>query len=312
MPTILVALLINASVFSINGIGEDLSVFKTPFIENTRIGQVGFTMNPEYTLLSEDGDYRGVFWTNPLKLQLSAPLVSGFSVMVGNLERFSQSYDIYLQDSSLQIHALGEGGIEEVYGGINKRLGAFDIVATGSYLYGNAWEIWTYAISGYSLIDTFTYRYRGRIFNFGLKHRYFSVAYEGLSRLRMTKVDIDTLLIDLPERLSVSIRPPIGKWGIGVMYERSFWSDEIYTSPNRFRVSARRGTLGFAYFYNPWYINDVIEHGIDLDFRIPLRNVGSAQIRMTLALRQRDELREFKIAPSLTLVLNELFVRRRK
>jgi hypothetical protein len=33
---------------------------------------------------------------------------------------------------------------------------------------------------------------------------------------------------------------------------------------------------------------------------------------MTIALRQRDGLREFKFAPSLTLVLNELFARRRK
>ena len=312
MSGILITFLINASVFTINGIGEDLSVFGTPFIENTALGQVSFTVNPEYTLLSEGGEYRGVFWTNPLKFHLSAPVVSGFSVTVGNLERFSQSYDIYLQDSSLQIHGLGEGGIEEVYAGINKRLGAFDIVATGSYLFGNAWEIWTYSIGGYGLVDTFTYRYRGRIFNFGLKHRFFSVAYEGLSRLRMTKVEQDTLLIDLPERLSVSLSPPIGEWGIGLMYERSFWSDENYTSPHRFRVSAKRGAVGLAYFYNPWYINDVTEHGIDLDLRIPLRNVGSAQIRMTVALRQRDELREFKFAPSLTLILNELFVRRRK
>jgi hypothetical protein len=312
MLTALVAILINASVFSINGIGEDLSVFQTPFIENTTLGQVGFTMNPEYTLLNEAGEYRGVFWTNPLNLHLSVPVVSGFSVTVGNLERLSQSYDIYLQDSSLLIHALGEGGVEEVYAGINKRLGAFDIVATGSYLFGNAWEIWTYSIGGYSLVDTFTYRYRGRIFNVGLKHKFFSVAYEGLSRLRMTTVEVDTLLIDLPERLSMSLHPPVGEWGLCLMYERSFWSDESYKSPHRFRLSAKRGPAGFAYFYNPWYINGVIEHGIDLDFRIPLRNVGSAQIGMTIALRQREGLREFKFAPSLTLVLNELFARRRK
>ena len=312
MLAILVTLLINASVFTINGVGEDLSVFQTPFIENTAIGQVGFTMNPEYTLLNEEGEYRGVFWTNPLNLDLSVPVVSGFSVTVGNLERFSQSYDIQLQDSSLLIHALGEGGIEEVYAGVNKRLGPFDIIATGSYLFGNAWEIWTYSIGGYSLVDTFTYRYRGRIFDLGLKHDFFSVSYEGLSRLRMTGVEEETLLIDLPERLSISLNPPIGKWGLSLMYERSFWDDEIYRSPHRFRLSAKRGAAGVAYYYNPWYIDGVTEHGIDLDFQIPLRNVGSAQIRMTLALRQRDGLREFKIAPRLTLVLNELFARRRK
>jgi hypothetical protein len=312
MSAIIFAFLVNASVFSIDGIGEDLSVFHTPFIENTTLGQIGFTIYPEYTLLNEGGDYRGVFWTNPLRFHLRAPVVSGFSVTVGNLERFTQSYDIYLRDSSLQVHALGEGGIEEVYAGINKRLGVFDIIATGSYLFGNAWEIWTYSIGGYSLVDTFTYRYRGRIFNFGLKHELLSIAYEGLSRLRMTKVEVDTLLIDLPERLSVILSPRVSGWQLGIMYERSFWSEDIYTSPNRFRLSAKRGTLGFAYSYNPWYINDITEHAIDLDVGIRLRNVGSAQVRMTFALRQRDGLREFKFAPGLTLVLNELFARRRK
>jgi hypothetical protein len=312
MLSILMAFLVNASIFSINGIGEDLSVFRTSFIEKTEIGQVGFTLNPEYTLLNEDGDFRGVFWTNPLKLFLSAPLISGFSIMVGNLERFSQSYDIYLEDSSLQVHALGEGGIEEVYAGINKKLGTFDIVATGSYLFGNAWEIWTYSIGGYTLVDTFSYRYRGRIFNFGLRHNLFSIAYEGLGRTRMSETEGDTVTIDLPQRLSIGCFPRAGKWGLGVMYEHSFWSDEMYTSPNRFRVSAKRGAVGFAYYYNPWYINDVTEHGLDFGFQIPLRNVGSAQIRMTCALRQKDGLREFKFAPSLNFVLNELFARRRK
>ncbi len=312
MVAALIIVLINASVFSINGIGEDLSIFRVPFLERTSIGQIGFTLNPEYTLLNEEGDNRGIFWTNPLKFSISAPVVSGFSIMAGNLERYSQSYDIYLQDSSLQIHALGEGGIEEVYGGFSKDLGPFQIAATGSYLFGNAWEIWKYEISGYTLIDTFLYRYRGRIFNFGLKHELFAVAYEGLGRTRMIKLEEDTVHIDLPQRLSVLFSPRIGRWNIGLMYGHSFWDDEAYNSPNRFRVSARRGALAAAYFYNPWYVDGVTEHGIEFDYRIPLRNVGFAQLRMTCAMRDRDGLREFKFAPSLTLVLNELFVRRRK
>jgi hypothetical protein len=309
---ILIALLVNASVFSINGIGEDLSIFRTPFLEQTGIGQIGFTLNPEYTLLHEAGDYRGVFWTNPLKLAISVPMIRGFSIMVGNLERYSQNYDIYLEDSSLQIHALGEGGIEEVYAGLNKKLGAFDVVATGSYLFGNAWEIWTYNIGGYTLIDTFYYRYRGRIFNLGLKHKLVSIAYEGFGTTRMIKVEEDTVNINLPQRLSILVSPQIGKWRVGLMYGHSFWSDEMYNSPNRFRISAKNGAVGFAYYYNPWYANDVTEHGVDFDLGIPLRNVGSAQLRITCAMRQKDGLREFKFAPSLTLVLNELFVRRRK
>ena len=128
----------------------------------------------------------------------------------------------------------------------------------------------------------------------------------------MSETEGDTVTIDLPQRLSIGCFPRAGKWGLGVMYEHSFWSDEMYTSPNRFRVSAKRGAFGLAYCYNPWYINDVTEHGLDFGFQIPLRNVGSAQIRMTCALRQKDGLREFKFAPSLNFVLNELFARRRK
>ena len=54
------------------------------------------------------------------------------------------------------------------------------------------------------------------------------------------------------------------------------------------------------------------EYSVDVDYAIPLRRVGSALLRMTLAMRDKDGLREFKIAPKLTFVLNELFTRRRK
>jgi len=312
MMSILVAFLINASVFSVNGIGEDLSVFRAPFLKAINIGQLGFTINPEYTLLAQDGDYRGIFWTNPLKFAISAPLLGGFSIMAGNLERFSQNYDIYVRDSSLQIHALGEGGIEEIYAGINKRLGNFDIVATGSFLFGNAWEIWNYTISGYTIVDTFLYRYRGRIFNVGVKHGLFSVAYEGFGQTRMIKLEQDTVMIDLAQRLTVGLYPRIGQWSLGLLYGHSFWNNDNYDSPHRFRIQALRGPLGVALMYNPWYIKDVNEYGVDVDYAIPLRNVGSAQLRMTIALRERDGVREFKFAPQLTLVLNELFARRRK
>jgi hypothetical protein len=120
------------------------------------------------------------------------------------------------------------------------------------------------------------------------------------------------MMLDLPERLSIGFTPKLGKWGLGLVYERSFWDDEMYDSPNRFKISARRGSTGFAYFYNPWYVRDVIEHGIEFDVGIPLRRVGSAHLRLTCALRERDGLREFKFAPSIRFVLNELFARRRK
>lgn len=312
MTSIFLAFLLNASVFSVNGIGEDLSVFRAPFLKTTTIGQLGFSIEPEYTLLAQDGDARGIFWTNPLKFKVSAPMVAGFSILAGNLERFSQSYDVYVQDSSLQIHALGEGGIEELYAGLNKRLGNFDIVATGSFLFGNAWEIWNYSISGYTIVDTFLYRYRGRIFNFGVRHSLFSVAYEGLGRTRMIKLEQDTVMIDLPQRLSIGAYPRVGKWSFGLVYGHSFWNNDNYDSPHRFRISANRGALGIAFMYNPWYIKDVNEYGVDVEYAIPLHNVGFAQLRMNVALRERGGVREFKFAPQLTLVLNELFVRRKR
>ena len=309
---ILIALLISGSVFSIEGIGRDLSTFRTPFLETQGIGQIAFTLNPEYTLLNQEGDFRGIFWTNPLKLSIAIPVVSGFTVMAGNLERFDQTYNIYLRDSTLRIHALGEGAVEEVYAGVNKNVGPVDIVATGSYLFGTAWEIWKYSISGYSIVDTFLYRYRGRIFNLGIRHTIFSVSYEGFGELRMVKLEEDTIMIDLPQRLLIGVHPKIGKWPLGIFYEHSFWNDTVYNSPHRFKVSTRRGVFGVACYIDPWYIRDVTEYGFDVSYAIPLRNVGSAQLKMAFTLRQKDGLREFQFAPKLTFVLNELFVRRRK
>jgi hypothetical protein len=310
--TALLVLLINASIFSVNGIGEDLSAFRMPFLRTKDIGQIGFTIDPEYTMLNQDGDFRGVFWTNPVKLSLSVPVVHGFTIMVGNFERFNQSYDVYLQDSSLQIHTIAEGGIEELYAGLNKSIGPVDIVLTGSYLFGNAREIWRHSISGYTIVDTFSYRYRGRIFNVGLRHSLFSIGYEGFGRTRMIKLEEDTLFIDLPQRISIGVQPRIGQWSTGLTYEHSVWEQDNYASPHRFRVSAQRGVLGIGISYNPWYIKHVTEYSVDVDYAIPLRRVGSALLRMTLAMRDKDGLREFKIAPKLTFVLNELFTRRRK
>jgi hypothetical protein len=313
MISILLAFLMNASVFSIGGIGEDLSAFRVPFLRRDNITRIGFAINPEYTLLNQSGDYRGVFWTNPLKFSLSVPVTHGFSVMVGNLERYNQCFDVYLQDSALQVHALGEGGIEELYAGLNKRLGPFDLILTGSFLFGNAWEIWTYNIGAYSIVDTFFYRYRGQIFSIGLKHNMFSVFCEGLGQVRMIHLpEEDTAMIDLPQRLSVGLYHRIGDWPLGIVYEHSFWQDNLYNSPNRFKLMASRNALGLAYYFNPWYLDDVSEHAIEVDFAMPLRNVGVINVKMGFALRSKDGLREFKFVPKLTFVLNEIFARKRK
>lgn len=309
---ILLTFLINASIFSIGGIGEDLSVFEPRFVERSRFARLGFTINPEYMLLNESGAFRGVFWTNPIKMSLSVPLPMGFGVMVGNRERFNQCFDVYLEDSTLQIHAVGEGGIEEIFAGLSKQLGPLDLVTTGSFLFGSAWEIWSHSIGAYSLVDTFSYRYRGRIFTFGLKHDLFSVAFESFGEVRKIYVPEDTAMIDLPERLMVGVHPRIDEWSFGLLYERSFWSSDEFNSPNRIKVSLDRGSIGFSYYFNPWYLNDVAEHGLSAALSLPLRNVGSIDVEMDIAMRVRDELRELSISPKLTLVLNELFALRRK
>ncbi|UCD19560.1 MAG: hypothetical protein JSU64_00020 [candidate division WOR-3 bacterium] len=317
MTALLLTCLIGSSAFSIAGIGEDLSIFRMPFVRRDNVTRIGFTLSPEYALLSQSGEYRGVFWTNPFKISFSVPISHGFSLVLGNLERYNQCFDIYRQDSALQVHALGEGGIEEIYGGLNKQLGPFDVMVTGSFLFGNTWEIWTYNIGAYSLVDTFNYRYRGRIFSIGFRHNIFAVAYEGLGELRMVYIGEDTTVIELPQRLSIGIYPRIGEWPLGIVYERSFWQsdawhDSTYCSPHRFKLMARRNAFGLAYYFNPWYIDGVSEHGIEVDFAVPLRNVGVANAKMGFAMRARDGLTEFKFVPKLTFVFNEIFARRRK
>jgi hypothetical protein len=310
--SIIIAFLINASIFSIGGIGEDLGIFHDPFMQGSHLARLGFTVSPEYMLLHDSGDFRGVFWSNPIKLSLAVPLIHGFGVMVGNRERFNQCFDVYLEDSSLQIHALGEGGVEELYAGLSKRLGDFELATSGSFLFGSAWEIWTHSIGSYSLVDTFSYRYRGRIFSFGLKHELFSVVYESFGRVRMIYMPEETTMIDLPERLSVGIYPKIAGWPLGAVYEHSFWSDTTFESPNRFKVFMNRSNVSLTYYFNPWYFNDVTEHGLVFEFGIPLRNIGSVSILMDFAMRSRDGLRELLVKPQLTFVLNELFALRRK
>lgn len=312
MLNILSALLINASVFSIGGLGEDMSVFRVPFLSRDNITRVGFVLDPEYTVLNRAGEYRGVFWTNPMKLSLAVPVTRGFSFMIGNLERFNQCFDVYLQSGALQVHAVGQGGIEEVYAGLSKTAGPIDLVATGSYLFGSAREIWTYSIESYLLVDTFSYQYQGRIFNLGLRHRVFSVFFEGLGEVNKIDLPSDTMAMDLPERLSIGISLPIRDLPVGFVLEHSFWSDAQYDSPNRFKAMVSRGGLGFAYYYNPWYLGGVSEHAVDVDFVVPLRGSGAVNIKLALALRSREGLREVKFVPRLTFVLNEIFARRKK
>lgn len=309
---ILVLLLIGASMFSVDGIGEDLNVFQTPFVESDEITRISFSFYPEFNVLHSNGDYRGIFWSNPLTFSISVPVTSGFTLMAGNRERYNQAFDIYSEDSLLQVHFFGEGGIEDIYLLLSKTFGIGELSVSGSYLFGNSWEIWTYNMATHSLVDTFTYKYKGRIFSAGFRHSLFSVAYEGFGTVdaKQTEADNDTTF-DLPARLSLGITPRIGPWQAEFAYERSFWDGDV-VSPNRFRVGLRRDAYGFAYRFNPWYVEGVQEHGLDLDASLRLRGVGSASLGLYLRYRSREDLSEFQIVPSVHLVLYEIFARRRK
>jgi hypothetical protein len=308
----LLLILISASMFSIDGLGEDLSVFRVPFIEDDRLTQIKFSFYPEFNILYEDGNYRGIFWTNPLNFSISIPMIKGFTFMAGNRERFNQSFDIFYEDSIIQVNQYGEGGIEEVYVVLSKNFGIGELVLSGSYLFGNASEIWTYDMANHTLTDTFTYTYRGNIFGCGIRHRLFSIAYEGLGTVDATQADAESdTTFDLPKRLSIAVTPKIGSWQTEFMFEHSFWT-EYWRSPNRFKVGLARDNYKVAYRFNPWYIEGINEHGLDLSVSVPLGGVGSASIGLYTTYRYRDELHELQIIPSLHLVLNEIFTRRRK
>lgn len=308
----LLLLLINASMFSIHGLGEDLSVFRTPFIEDDRLTQIGFSFYPEFNMLYADGNYRGIFWTNPLNFSISIPVAKGFTFVAGNRERFNQSFDIFYEDSILRVNQYGEGGIEEVYLVLSKNLGIGELLVNGSYLFGNSSEIWIYDMANHTLTDTFTYKYRGTIFGCGIRHRLFAVAYEGLGRVDATQTDAENdSTFDLPGRLSIAVTPKLGSWQAAFMYEHSFWSED-YRSPNRFKFTLQRGNIEMAYRFNPWYIEDIDEHGLDLSVSVPFGRIGSASIGLYTKYRYGNALHELQIIPSLHLVLNEIFARRRK
>jgi len=305
--------LLNASLFSLGGIGEDLGVFKTPFLESSQRAAVEFVLRPEFNVLNEGSDFRSIFWTNPFDFNLTVPFGRGFIFSVGNSERYSQAFDVYLEEEDLGLHVLGKGGISEIYANVNNDFKVGQIALRASYLFGHPWEIWEYSISNYYLTDTFSYTYRGKIFGAGLRVAFVSVAYEGLGSVTTETVTIDTT-IDLPDRLSIGVNPPLFGGKLGMMYEHSFWhrnTGQNYSSPHRFKIGFEKQRIGVQYFYNPWYLEDVTEHGINFSWAIPVRNVGSAKFNISCALRSRGDLREFIIIPELQFTLREIFALRK-
>jgi hypothetical protein len=294
----LLIFLINASIFALGGIGEDNSIFRYPFLGVKGKARIELALRPEFNILSEDSDFRGLVWTNPFTLKLAIPITKGFIFGAGNLTRFNQSFDIFFSEDE------GEAALR------------------GSYLFGNASEIWHYYVSNYYLVDSFLYKYEGKIFSAGLKLRareLFDVSLfgEAFGSIVMERQDSDTM-IDLPARVSFGITPQKKLMGgrLTLFLEHSFWQDDNeineFRSPYRFKLGFSRERFAVSYFYNPWYLQNIAEHGIDVSLAIPMKRIGTLTFDLGLSLKNKGVLRELRISPEIKLILTELFARRRK
>jgi len=311
MNIILIAL-INASVFSIGGIGEDRSIFSVPFTVDPHNALIDFTLRPEFNILNKGSDIRSIFWTHPFYFSFSVPMTKGFVFGMGNLERFNQSFDVYFEEDELEMHVNSQGGVDEVYAQLSNSFGLGEVNLRGSYLFGNALEVWDYYIGDFSLTDSFLYRYRGKIFCGGVRVKFISLAYEGLGTMEMEKADSDTT-IDLPERLSIGFIPEAFGGRVNILLEHSFWSgNNDFRSPTRFKIGFRKERVGFGYMFNPWYLKEITEHGVNFSLQIPIQQFGSIDLNLGCFLKYKGSLREICFSPEIKLTFRELFARRRK
>jgi len=309
---LILLVLVNASIFSIDGLGQDMSVFRTPFLHVYERARIEFSLKPEYNILNEDDEFRGKFWTNPFNFSFASPVTKGFVLGLGNLQRFDQTFDVYYDRDDLDIYLESEGGIEEIYVNLNNHFGIGEIAFRGSYLFGNTSEIWNYYIGDYYSVDTFLHKYSGKIFCGGIRLKFVSVSYEFLGDIEWEKQNSDTT-IDLPSRLSVGLYPEIFDGKVSLLFEHSFMSNdnEDYRSPNRFKISFIKERFAIGYRYNPWYLKDVDEHGLDFSLNVPIQRLGSITLNLGCSLRNKGSLREINISPEIKLTINEIFARRR-
>lgn len=309
---IMIVLLTGASLFSIDGIGQDMSLFDTPFMYIGQYARIEFTVRPEWTLLRQDSDIRSIFWSNPFEFYITAPVYRGFAVAAGNRERFNQNFDVFLENEDLRLHVVSHGGVEEVFGGVGYGTGIGEIVLQGSYLFGNTSETWDYLIENYNLVDTLLYTYAGSVFSTGITTRYVSCYYESFGTLDMTRPSMDTT-IDLPQRLGAGIHIPALGGRVSGGYEYSWWPQEYgFRNTHRLFIEYDRNRYKFGYRFNPWYLETVSEHGFDISYKIPLPYLGMMRLHLDCSLRQTDTVQEFMIAPQIELSIREMFVKRRK
>ncbi len=305
--------IINASVFSIGGLGEDMSVFRVPFTYLDKRARLEFTLKPEFNILNKGSDFRGLFWTNPFNFDFAVPITKGFILGLGNCERFNQSFDLYFEEGNLNMHLTGEGGVEEVYASLSNDFQIGEIAFRGSYLFGNSSEVWNYYIGDYTLTDSFLYRYRGKVFSGGLRIKFISVSYECFGDIEMEKQEADTTA-KLPSRLSVGLTPSIFNGKAELFFEHSFWRevDDNYRSPYRFKIGFAKESYGVSYLFNPWYLEDIVEHRIVLSYNLPIQRLGLITFNLGCALKNKNELREITLLPEIRLTIQEIFARRRK
>lgn len=311
--TLLVVL--NASVFGIGGLGEDQSVFQTPFLDRSDRARIQITVNPEFCVLNEGSDFRALYWTNPFNFGITVPVARDWSLGAGIRSRFGQGFDVYLEESPLTIHLDSRGGVEEFHGAVSRRFGIAEIALSGAYLFGGAREVWAYTMNDYVSIDTFTYGYHGQIFSAGIGVGPVMLAYEGLGRLSMQRTAEDTTW-DLPDRVTVGLRSVAGPWWLFADYEHSFWSGTAsdghdFDSPHRFQLGVRRGSFSLAYGYNPWYLGTT-EHRLNTGISVGVHELGSIALDCGFILRLDGAVREFDLKPRIRFTLEELFARRRK
>ena len=307
--TYLLFFITNASVFSVGGMGEDMSVFRMPFYGLQNQAQLQFVISPEFNFIAKNGDFRNCYWTNPFMLNMQIPLSDRLLLSVGNTERFDQSSDIYMARDQLTMHLLADGGIEEFRAQVNANLPIAEFFGAGSYLFGTAREIWEYDVGDYISVDSFNYEYYGTEFSAGFRYRFAALAYEGLGRVTMSLTSGDTSF-DLPQRLTVGLIPVLGEYKFKILFEHSFWNG--YKSPNRFQLGFARGGYQIAYSFNPWYYNGITEHGLSVGRVLPLKNIGFIGLDLQTTYRSRGGLMELKVIPQLKLTLEEIFSRRRK
>ncbi|MGQ9665565.1 MAG: hypothetical protein ACUVUH_09585 [bacterium] len=307
--SLILILSISASVFSLEGLGQEQAVFQTPFMGLKNLARIEFYLKPEFNLLNKGKDFRGLFWTNPFYLSMEIPVYQEMVFSFGWRERFNQVFDIYGETGELNIYVQGRGGIEEVYCQLNQRLNFAEFFFRGSYLYGNSREIWRFTIDDYSVADTFYYKNKGQIFCAGLKIFMVSGFLEGLGKLDVEKAGIDTTY-NLPKVLNLKLKHKFSDWTFSLIFEHSFWNDN--NKVNRFKGMLEGKNFGFSYAYNPWYINNVQEHLLWIFLNVHLTNFATISVNPEMGVRLKGSLREFVFSPGMRLALEEIFARRKK